>query len=138
MAIKITPPNLCTLCTTLSHHSEALFAALFWQPHSSKSPSSTFCYPCFTKWKHFPFIFIPPEQSEGGSLEFSLWFFCIGIMGKWGDVTCPSVTSFSAHTSGARGLKFDRNNHHIGGSKFTAQILISCLEAEIFKFKVMQ
>jgi len=40
-------------------------------------------------------------------------------MGKWGDVMSPSVTSFSAHTSGARGLKFGRNNHHIGGSKFT-------------------
>jgi len=42
-------------------------------------------------------------------------------MGKWGDVMCPSVNSFSTHTSGARGLKFARNNHHIGGSKFTNQ-----------------
>jgi len=51
-------------------------------------------------------------------------FFCpSGIMGKWGDVTRPSVTSFSAHTNGARGLKFGRNNHHTGGSKFTNQIL---------------
>jgi len=43
-------------------------------------------------------------------------------MGKWGEVTCPSVTSFSAHTSGARELKFGKNNHHIGGSKFSNQI----------------
>jgi len=43
-------------------------------------------------------------------------------MGKWGDVACPSVTSFPTHTSGAGGLKFGRNNHHIGGSKFTNQI----------------
>jgi len=38
------------------------------------------------------------------------------------DVTCPSVTSFSAHTSRARGLKFGRNNNHIGGSRFTNQV----------------
>jgi len=43
-------------------------------------------------------------------------------MGKWGDVQHASVTSVSAHTSGARGLKFGRNNHHIDGSKFTNQI----------------
>jgi len=43
-------------------------------------------------------------------------------MGKWGDVTCLSVNSFSVHTSGARGLKFGRNNYHIGGSKYTNQI----------------
>jgi len=67
-----------------------------------------------------------------GKLRFSLWF-----AGKRRDVMCRSVTSFSAHTSGARGLKFGRNNCHIGGSKFTDQILISCLEAEIFKFKVI-
>jgi len=42
-------------------------------------------------------------------------------MGKWGDVMCLSVTSFSAYTSGARGVKFCRNNYHIGGSKFTNQ-----------------
>jgi len=58
-------------------------------------------------------------------------------MGKWGDVLHASVTSFSANSSGARGLEFGRNNHHIDGSKFTNQILIFCLEAEIFKFKVM-
>jgi len=43
-------------------------------------------------------------------------------MGKWGDVKCLSVNSFSTHTSGARGLKFSRNNYHIGGSKFTNHI----------------
>jgi len=43
-------------------------------------------------------------------------------MGKQRDVPCPSVTPFSAHTSRARGLKFGRNNHHIGGSKLTNQI----------------
>jgi len=35
---------------------------------------------------------------------------------------CLSVTSFSAHTSRARGLIFDKNNHHIGNSKCTNQI----------------
>jgi len=43
-------------------------------------------------------------------------------MGKWGDIPLASVTSFSAHTSGARELKFGRNNHHSGGSKFINQI----------------
>jgi len=43
-------------------------------------------------------------------------------MGKWGDLLRASVTSFSTHTSGAKGLKFGRNNHHIDGSKFTNQI----------------
>jgi len=33
-----------------------------------------------------------------------------------------SVTSFPAQTSEARGLKFGRNIHQIGGSKFTNQI----------------
>jgi len=48
--------------------------------------------------------------------------FLIGIMGKWGDFKCPSVTSFLAPTGKDRGLKFGRNNHHIGGSKFIYQI----------------
>jgi len=60
---------------------------------------------------------IPSEGCEGGSLEFSLWF-----TGKRRKVMCLSVTSFSAHTIGARGLNFGRNNHHIGGSKSTYQI----------------
>jgi len=69
-------------------------------------------------WAHeSKLLIIPPEQSKGESLEISLW-----LMGKWGDVMCLSVTSFSAHTSGARGLKFSKNNHDIGGSKFTFQI----------------
>jgi len=59
----------------------------------------------------------PSWSKQGGSLEISL---C--LVGKWGDVTCQSITSFSAHTSQARGLKFCRNNYHIGGSKFTNQI----------------
>jgi len=46
----------------------------------------------------------------------------LGIMRKWGGITCPPVTSFSAHTSGARELTFGRNNHQSGGSKFTNQI----------------
>jgi len=32
-------------------------------------------------------------------------FFRIGIVGKRGDITCPSLTLFSAHTSGARGAE---------------------------------
>jgi len=59
----------------------------------------------------------PFQAKRGESLEFSL-----RIAGKQRDITCPSVTSFS---SGARGLKFGRNNHHIGGSKFTSQIFDS-------------
>jgi len=43
-------------------------------------------------------------------------------MGKWDDIMCPSVTSFFAHTREARGLKFGKNNDHIGGSKFAYQI----------------
>jgi len=65
-----------------------------------------------------PLYSFPPERSKGGSLEFSLWFFCISIMGKWGDITCPSVTSSAAHTFKARGLKYGGNNHHIGGPDF--------------------
>jgi len=42
-------------------------------------------------------------------------------MGKWGDVPHVSVSSFAAHTSGSRELKFGRNNHHIDGSKLTNQ-----------------
>jgi len=49
-------------------------------------------------------------------------FFCKGIAGKRCGITCPSVTSFSAPASGARGLKFGSSNYHIGGSKFTHQI----------------
>jgi len=74
---------------------------------------------------------IPLNQSEGEAQNF-----CIGIAGKQRDVPCLSVTSFSAHTSGAGGLKFGRNNHHIGCSKFTNQILTSCLEAEILSSKL--
>jgi len=55
--------------------------------------------------------------SLGASLEFSLWF-----VGKQLEVKCPSVTSFQTSTSGARGLKFGKNNHHIGGSKSIDQI----------------
>jgi len=40
-----------------------------------------------------------------------------------------SVTSFSNRTSEARGLKFGRNNHHIGGLKFTNHFLISIPKA---------
>jgi len=54
------------------------------------------------------------------------------------DVTHESVTSFSSHTSEARGLKFGMHNRHMDGSKVTDQIFdILCLEAEIFKFKVI-
>jgi len=42
-------------------------------------------------------------------------------MGKWDDVTCAPVTSFSAHSSGAGGLKFGRNSYQLSGSKFTNQ-----------------
>jgi len=67
--------------------------------------------------------FIPPKQSEGGILVFSLWFnFFSWIMGKCRDAQRASFTSFSAHTSKAGGLKFGRNNYHIDGSKFTNQI----------------
>jgi len=58
--------------------------------------------------------------------------FFTGIMGKWGDVTSLSVTSFSAYTSGARGLKFGRNNHHLLAQNLPFRFLIFCLEAEIY------
>jgi len=61
-------------------------------------------------------------MKQGGKLRiFNYGSFFIGIVEKWGDITYPSVTSFSAHTSGARGLKFGSNNHLIGGTKFTYQ-----------------
>jgi len=60
-------------------------------------------------------------------------FFCMGITGKWLDVTRPSVrpsaTSFSGHTNEATWLKFGRNNNHSSGSKFTNQIFdILCIK----------
>jgi len=45
-------------------------------------------------------------------VEKSLW-----LMGKWGDVPCPSVTSISSYTFGPRWLKLDRINPQISGSK---------------------
>jgi len=50
-------------------------------------------------------------------------FFCRGSWenGVTSHVRAP-VTSFSAHTSGARVLKFGRNNYHIDGPKFTNEI----------------
>jgi len=57
------------------------------------------------------------SEARVGISEFSLWF-----VGKRCDIMCPSVASFSAYTSGAGGLKFGRNNHDIGGSKFNNQI----------------
>jgi len=53
------------------------------------------------------------------------------------DVMCPYATTFSFHTSEARGLKIDRQNPNMDGSKVSLQILDICLEAEIFKLKVL-
>jgi len=53
------------------------------------------------------------------------------------DVLCPSIISFSSHTSEARGLKIGVHNSYIDGSKVTDQILIFYLEAQILKFKVL-
>jgi len=82
---------------------------LFKKIASSQSPQ-----PWISSVLLFPH---PSRAKQGGSSEFSLWF-----SGKRRDIKCLSVTSFSAHTSGARWLKFGRNNHHIGGSKFMDQI----------------
>jgi len=48
---------------------------------------------------------------------------------------CVSVSSFSSHTSEARGLKFGRHNPHTDGSKATDHIFDILRRAEIFKLK---
>jgi len=66
----------------------------------------------------------PSRAKRGGKFRIFIMvrFFYIEIMGKWGKVTCPLVTSFFRSYSGTRVLKFGRNNYAIGGSKFTNQI----------------
>jgi len=94
---------------SLRHIFVLLIFLSFWKPDLKIT--------CCVLTKNF---FIYPSRAkrgEEGSLEFSLWF-----AGKWREVTCPSVTSFSAHSSRARVLKFGRNNHHISDSKYPIQI----------------
>jgi len=43
-----------------------------------------------------------------------------------------SITSFSSHTSEARGLKIGMHNPYMDGSKVTIQFLIFCLEAKLY------
>jgi len=72
-------------------------------------------------------VFVPPEQSEGGSTEFSLWlFFC-----KWGDVTCPHFPPIPVNLEGwtLAGIIII-----LVAQNLPTRFLISCLEAEIFKF----
>jgi len=52
------------------------------------------------------------------------------------DSKCAAITSFSSHTSGARGLKVGMHNPYMNGSK-DINFWTFCLEAEIFKFKVL-
>jgi len=76
-------------------------------------------------------MFIPLERSERRSLEI-----LIAFTGKQRDVMCPPVTSFSGHTREARGLKIGMHMFLTWmASNFTTRFLISCLEAEILKFK---
>jgi len=53
------------------------------------------------------------------------------------DIPRAPATSFSSHTIEARGLKIDMHNPYIDGSKVTNQFFVICLEAVIFKFKVL-
>jgi len=48
---------------------------------------------------------------------------CTGIVGKWPDVPCPSVTSISSRSFKARGLKFGMYNPHSNSSKYVKQNL---------------
>jgi len=57
---------------------------------------------------------IPLEQAKREMLE---------ILYRDGDITLASVTSFSSHTSKARGLKIGVHNSYMDGSKVTDQLL---------------
>jgi len=62
---------------------------------------------------------IPPEQSEEGGRNFIMA--CHKM--AWCTVcVLPSVTSFSAHTSVARGMKIGMRNPYMNASKVTNQI----------------
>jgi len=77
-------------------------------------------------------LLYPSQSMWGGSSEI------LYRDGDWCDVTCPYVTSFSSHTSEARGLKIGM---HIivtwMAQKLQSRFLILCLKAEIFKLKVL-
>jgi len=82
--------------------------------------ANVYCGQLVTECYYYPargcFFYPSQRKAKGGG---GVKKFCIGI-GR--DVTPAFVTSFSSHTSEARGLKFSMLNPHMDGSKVNDQI----------------
>jgi len=79
--------------------------------------------------KHYPSL---ASEVKGASLEI-----LIAFVGKWCDIKRPSVTSIFSYTFGPRRLKLAGIILTVMNQNLATRFFKFCVDAELFKFKVM-